>query len=96
MTSNIRTFGSNGPALFLIEHEDVCRPAAIQRELWFDHDLDGRWLICAVQQQGHDQEGEIGSMVVTDPRIADFIDMLAQLVDDPSRFVTEPHFHSPH
>lgn len=96
MTSDIRTFGSHGTASFLVEHEEARHPAPIRRELWFDLDLDGRWLICAVGHQGHDQAGDVGSMVVTDPRVADFIDMLAQLVDDPSQFLNEPHFHSPH
>jgi len=34
--------------------------------------------------------------VVTDPRVADFIETLAHLIDDPAVFHDEPDFHSPH
>jgi len=96
MTSDIRTFGTSGSASFAIGHDDACDPAPIRRELWFDQDVDGRWLVCAVRRHRHNRAGDLGAIVVNDPRVADFIDMLGQLVDDPSQFLDEPHFYSPH
>lgn len=96
MRPMIRTFGSNGPATFTIERDDACPPAPIRRELWFDQDVDGQWLICAVEPEGRGRAGGIGAVVLTDPRVADFIDTLAQLVEDPAQFRDEPRFYSTH
>lgn len=96
MQSRIRTFGVDGVLPFSIVEEGADHPKRVRRELWFDRDIDGRWLVCAVSQRegAHDGDSEqpddVGAIVVADPRVGAFIDMLAQLVTDPARFRDEP------
>jgi len=99
MSSPIRLFGSAGPTTFTIERGDSAQRFAMRRELWFDQDVDGRWLICATRVTEHDGQqtpGTIGSLVVTDARVGDFIETLARLLANPDHFSDEPQFHSPH
>lgn len=73
----------------------------LRRDLWFDHDIDGRWLVWAQGDtvggaDGHaDQAENLGAIVVNDPTAIAFIDMLAQLLVDPAKFGHEPVFVSP-
>lgn len=99
MPSPIRLFGSAGPTTFTIEWDDHSQPIAMRRELWFDQDMDGRWLICAMRapdQDDHQAVASMGSLVVTDQRVRDFIETLAELLANPDQFAEEPRFHSPH
>ncbi len=94
--SSVRIFGSTGVVSLTIEEVDPARSIAIFRELWFDQDTDGRWLVCAMRADGDRRRADIGSLVVTDPRVADFIETMANLIADPDQFTDEPRFHSPH
>jgi len=99
MSSPIRLFGSAGPTTFTIERGDSAQRFAMRRELWFDQDVDGRWLICATRvtgQAGQQAPETIGSLVVMDARVGDFIETLARLLANPDHFSDEPRFHSPH
>ncbi len=96
----IRMFGSDGPLPMSVVPDDVQQRIVVQRELWFDQDIDGRWLVVAVKhdgqrQDGHtEQDGDVGAIVVTDPRVVAFIELLGELVVDPARFRHEPCFDS--
>ncbi len=98
MQSRIRTFGVDGALPFSIVEEGANQPITVNRELWFDRDIDGRWLVCAVRQRGGESDGagdqleEVGAIVGTDPQIGAFIDLLAQLVTEPAQFRDEPRF----
>lgn len=95
MTSTTRTFGLHGPAQMFVEDVDPERTISVQREMWFDQDIDGRWLICVMRTDGELSRTLIGSLIVTDSRVSDFIETMAQLISDPEQFSGEPQFHSP-
>ncbi len=96
MSSRIRTFGAAGMLPFSIDEDGDNARQTVQRELWFDRDLDGRWLVCAAMHREPRLDGEgddtddVGAIVVTNAQIAAFIDMLADLVKDPAQFRDEP------
>jgi len=96
MSSSIRTFGSNGPTPITIGEDDPPTSVSVCRDWWFDQDINGRWLICVMR--AHDAGGvaEFGSLVVTDPRVSDFIATLGRLIADPDQFTDEPGFAFPH
>ncbi len=96
MQSRIRTFGVAGALPFSIMEDGANQAIKVRRELWFDRDIDGRWLVCAVRLRDDAHNGEadqlddVGAIVVADPRVSAFINMLAQLVTDPAQFRDEP------
>ena len=98
MQSRIRTFGVEGAPPFSIVEEGADQPILVRRELWFDRDIDGRWLVCAVDRRRSaddadcDQSEDVGAIVVIDPRVRAFIDMLAELVTHPAQFRDDPRF----
>jgi hypothetical protein len=65
-----------------------------ERELWFDRDIDGRWLVGVVDTTTVAQE-RIGAIVVRDVAIGQFIELLGQLVANPDRFADEPVLAGP-
>jgi hypothetical protein len=62
---------------------------SFQRELWFDRDIDGRWLVGVADPTSVPQE-RLGAIVVKDVGIGMFIELLGQLIADPERFADEP------
>ncbi len=96
MPSTIRTFGPTGITSISFVDTTSDRSVSVRRELWFDQDTDGRWLVCAVRADGERNHADMGSLVVTDPRVTDFIETMARLIADPDQFADEPRFHSPH
>jgi hypothetical protein len=65
-------------------------------DVWFDRDIDGRWLVWA---QNHDKDstdgnvdGSTGAIVVRNRDAISFIEQLGQLVVDPAAFEDEPEF----
>lgn len=99
MRPRIHAFGSRGLVPFFIAEGDTERQARVARELWFDRDIDGRWLVCAVKPdhpatQGHDDAHNLGAIVITDPQAIAFIELLGELVADPAQFGHEPAFAS--
>jgi hypothetical protein len=59
------------------------------RELWFDRDIDGRWLV-GVTDPARDGEVDTGAIVVKDETISAFIDQLGKLIVQPDAFSDEP------
>ena len=57
----------------------------LEREFFFDRDIDGRWLVGAINPQPTGTE-IIGAIVVKDPRVGAFIELLGTLVAEPERF----------
>lgn len=96
MSSTIRNFGSNGAASLSFEEINPDRSISVDRELWFDQDTSGRWLVCVMRPRDERHVADIGSLIVTDPRVSDFIETMARLIADPDQFTDEPRFHSPH
>lgn len=74
---------------------------AITRDLWFDRDIDGRWLVWAGRRDAAalpgDSEGneDTGAIIVKDPIAIAFIEMLGELIADPAKFRDEPTFSCP-
>jgi hypothetical protein len=62
---------------------------SFQRELWFDRDVDGRWLVGVADPTSAPQE-RLGAIVVKDVAIGLFIELLGQLIADPDKFADEP------
>lgn len=72
----------------------------IERELGFDRDFDGTWLVWVERPDrappgGAQVEGDpTGSIVVKDVRANAFLDQLIDLISDPESFSHEPAFDS--
>jgi hypothetical protein len=85
---------------FRIVPKDGRAPIQVHRELWFDQDIDGKWLVVASKDGAtgpdgdHDYDADVGAIVVTDPRVVAFIELLGELVADPARFAHEPRFEA--
>ena len=97
MPPSIRFFGGTTRGQVTIEngHRETHE---IERDVWFDQDIDGRWLVWAgrhdapsVTHNGQD-EMDTGSIVVKDATVAAFIEMLGELIADPAKFHDEPTF----
>ena len=58
------------------------------RELWFDRDIDGRWLVGVTAHAPSGAE-TTGAIVVKDATIRAFIQVLGDLVAEPARFAGE-------
>ncbi len=101
MPPRIRSFGSHGLLPFAITEEETDHITQQHRELWFERDIDGRWLVCAATHRadGLDRDGDpaeaVGAIVVKDPHVIAFIEMLGELVTDPARFRHEPVLDPP-
>jgi hypothetical protein len=68
----------------------------VVRDLWFDRDIDGRWLVWAqdytsTPQDGHD-DAPTGAIVVRNQDVSAFIEQLGRLLTDPVAFAHEPVF----
>ena len=61
----------------------------LDRELWFDLDIDGRGLVGV---NGADPAGEpmMGAVIVRDKAIGYFIETLGQLIANPAEFAHDP------
>lgn len=92
---SIRFFGGNTRGQVTIE-DGTSETVTIDRDVWFDRDIDGRWLVWAGRHHADgtaaDGTDEIGAIVVKDPQVVAFLDLLGQLIADPARFHDEPTF----
>jgi hypothetical protein len=61
----------------------------LERELWFDLDIDGRWLVGVNEPETSDEE-VMGAIVVRDPTVSAFIATLGKLIANPAQFAGEP------
>lgn len=99
MEQSIRFFGGTTHGKVTIEngHSETW---TIDRDVWFDRDFDGRWLVWAGR---HDatalpaevEGGDTGAIVVKDPTVIAFIDLLGELIANPAKFRDEPTFSCP-
>jgi hypothetical protein len=88
MTKHLGYFGGKTHGRLILEdgqREDVW----FDRELWFDRDIDGRWLV-GVTDQDRTGEEHTGAIVVKDANVSAFIELLGKLVADPDKFGDEP------
>ncbi len=98
MEKSIGFFGGTTQGQVTIEdgHSETWN---ISRDVWFDRDINGRWLVWAghhdARPVGESEQDEIGAIVVKDPQVAAFIKMLGQLIADPAKFREEPTFVVP-
>jgi hypothetical protein len=87
MAKQITYFG--GKATYHLVLEDGHQEEVwLEREFWFDRDIDGRWLVGATNPWRADDEN-FGAIVVKDPRISAFIELLGTLLAEPERFADE-------
>jgi hypothetical protein len=68
----------------------------IVRDVWFDRDIDGRWLVWAQDRDGipldGTDEGSTGAIVVRNRDVIAFLEQLGQLIVEPAAFEHEPVF----
>ena len=87
MTKRVEYFGGKTHGHIVLENghsENI----PFDRELWFDCDLDGRWLVGVTNCQ-HPDADVTGAIVVKNPTIGAFIQLLGRLVIEPARFTAE-------
>ncbi len=76
MEKSIRFFGGTTQGEVSIE-DGNSETWSISRDVWFDRDIDGRWLVWAGRHDSRlpgDGEDETGAIVVKDPQVAAFIE----------------------
>ena len=95
MTQRIQSFGGETTTQFSItDGEEVSM--TLRRVIWFDQDIDGRWLVWATSEDAvsgmavQAEPSRVGAIVVKDPKIGAFIAMLGELLAHPDRFEDEP------
>jgi hypothetical protein len=88
MSKRIGYFGGRTHGHILLE--DASREEVwFNRELWFDRDIDGRWLV-GVTDPPTSAEANTGAIVVRNQTVAVFIELLGKLVIEPENFADEP------
>jgi len=101
MTLPIDYFRSSGPGTFHMGVGETSVRLAVCRDLWFDRDIEGRWLVVADRHAPpsvaarRDVLPDKGAIVVRDPTVLAYIDLLAQLYTEPGAFADEPLFVPP-
>jgi hypothetical protein len=88
MIERIEYFGGKTHGYIMLKGQQLAL-RSFQRELWFDRDIDGRWLVGVADTASVPQE-RIGAIVVKDVAIGMFIELLGQLIADPDKFTDEP------
>jgi len=100
MAQRIRSFGGETRSRFVVT-DGVDLAVTLQRIIWFDQDIDGRWLVWASSKDAVSGQapatdaGAPGGIIVWDPTIAAFIELLGELIAHPERFLHEPVLGSP-
>jgi hypothetical protein len=98
---SIKTFGGDGEHEVRFRTEAGQKAVWVRRDLWFDRDDSGKWVVWAQQrprsEDGPLQEGDVeaqtlGSIVVTNPVVIEFLEQLGELLVNPVAFRHEPHF----
>ena len=96
MPGRVNCFGGpfQSEILFAASEQDI----VVRRELWFDQDIDGRWVIWVSEDRGPRDIPEaespvgVGALIVRDPTVAAFLETLGELVLEPDHFAHEPRF----
>ena len=72
------------------------RRSELVREVWFDQDVNGTWLIGATEQCGTPsngtEDGRTGAIVVKNRDVEAFLEQLGRLIAEPAAFTHEPVF----
>lgn len=89
MTKHVGYFGGRFRGHITLENGQR-EVLPFSRELWFDKDIDGRWLIGVVDTA---DTGRTGAIVVRDATVSAFIEILGNLVADPEQFADELVLH---
>jgi hypothetical protein len=87
MTSHHAYFG--GRMLVHMETTNDHQEILLDRDVWFDLDIDGRWLVGVSGPDAAD-EMQTGAIVVRDDVMSHFIETLGRLLADPAEFAGEP------
>jgi len=94
MAQRIQAFGGETLSQFSItDGEQISM--TMRRVVWFDQDIDGRWLVWATGEDAVSGEtvssdtSQVGAIVVWDPKVAGFIELLGELLAHPERFRDE-------
>ena len=95
MAPRIQFLGTTAPCCF--QFGDGHLSEVLPRHLWFDRDIDGRWVVwsSAAGTSPDDDESDVGSMIVNDPAVTTFLESLAAMVAQPARFQHEPRLEDP-
>ena len=95
MAQRIQSFGGETTTRFAItDGEEISM--TLRRVLWFDQDIDGRWLVWATSEDAvsgtaaQHEPSRAGAIVVKDAKVRAFIAMLGELLAHPDRFEDEP------
>ncbi len=95
MKHTIRFFGGTIRGEVAIGHEHL-ETRMLDRDVWFDQDFDGRWLVWVTAHDGtgstDGEDDRTGAIVVRNRDAIAFIELLGRLFADPARFRHEPVF----
>jgi hypothetical protein len=100
MPTRIRSFGGETHGHFCVTNGEE-QSVDMHREIWFDQDIDGHWLVWASERDpnalstGDESPEDMGAIVVTDPAVGAFLGMLGELIAYPSHYDHEPTFPGP-
>lgn len=97
MNHDISLFGG-GTRVSVRIGDGIGESIEIDREIWFDRDIDGRWLVWVQDREqsaeplDNSDDGPTGAIVVQNRDVRTFIEQLARLLVDPAEFEHEPVF----
>ncbi len=95
MEQTIRFFGGTTRGEVTIEHEHE-ETRVIDRDVWFDQDINGHWLVWVTAHDGTpadgEEDGQTGAIIVRNRDATAFIELLGKLIADPANFHHEPVF----
>jgi hypothetical protein len=87
MATQLDHFGGTTHGHLIVAHGLHHHDVRFTRELWFDRDIDGRWLVGVTEHHPSCAE-TTGTIVVKDAHVSAFIELLGELVE-PDRFADE-------
>ena len=103
MLPAVRYFGAHGSFQISVGQDQGEITHRVVQAIGFDRDLDGRWTVWAKRMPDPatnclslDDDDAVGAIIVTDPTVVAFIELLGELVANPTRFRHEPRFEAPH
>jgi hypothetical protein len=88
MATHLDYFGGKLDGYLILRDNGQRDQAPFARELWFDRDIDGRWLVGVTQHHPSGAE-TTGAIVVKDATVRAFIQVLCDLVAAPGDFAGE-------
>jgi hypothetical protein len=95
MEQRIFFFGDDARGAVRLAHGHV-DAVDVDRDVWFDRDIDGQWLVWAQDHDGTPGNGpdeeQTGVIVVRNPDVSAFLEQVGRLIADPAAFAHEPVF----